>query len=130
MFSIEARIHTRLSGGRHAVIADDDEQERSLLIGHLKQRGFHVSEARDGLEALSLIGTEAPSVAFLRRPVTPTGVEECERAVALASMLYPRTRIVLTASDPLPVAEEGPVLILARPVNLDQLDRCLDGLVA
>eukprot|EP01012_Entosiphon_sulcatum_P018645 TRINITY_DN23404_c0_g1_i1.p2 TRINITY_DN23404_c0_g1~~TRINITY_DN23404_c0_g1_i1.p2 ORF type:complete len:132 (+),score=14.38 TRINITY_DN23404_c0_g1_i1:237-632(+) len=131
MFSIDADIRTPGPGGRHAVIADRDAQMRALLSHHLQCRGFRVSEAHTGLDALTLIGNQAPSLAILSCD-TPDGQEdeECQRTVALVSMLYPRTRLILAADHPLSMPEDSPFLILSRPVNLDQIDRCLDGLVA
>lgn len=125
MFSIEARITSPKSGGRRAVIADDDLDQRAALARHLAERGFAVSEVLDGFEALSIIGEEAPSVALLRRRLVE---DDSERAAALASMLYPRTRIILTANHVDLVPEDSPFTVLPRPVDLALLDRCLDGL--
>ena len=130
MFSIEADIRAPGIGGRRAVIADDDPDQRAALARHLAERGFAVSEVLDGFEALSVIGAEAPCVALMRRRMEE---DDGERAAALASMLYPRTHIILTTSDPAlaqpgSTAEDSPFTVLARPVDLAQLDRCLDGL--
>lgn len=127
MFSIEARIRSPGFGGRRAVIADDDPEQRAALVRHLTGRGFAVSEAADGFDALSIIGEEAPSVALLRRRLVE---DDSDRAAALAAMLYPRTRIILTANHPDLLPEDSPFTVLTRPVDLDLLDRCLDGLVS
>lgn len=130
MFSIDADIRAPSPGGRHAVIADRDLEERAMLARHLQHRGFRVSEVRSGLDALTLIGNEAPSVAILSCHAPDEQDDDCERAVALVSMLYPRTRLILAANDPRLMPADAPFLILSRPVNLAQIDRCLDGLVA
>jgi len=126
MFSIVAQIRSPVSGGWRAVVADDDPDQRAALVRHLAQRGFAVSEAMNGFEALSIIGKEAPSVALLRRRLVE---DETDRAVALASMLYPRTRIILTANHPDLLPEHSPFTVLTRPVDLNQLDRCLEELL-
>lgn len=125
MFSIDADIHAPDTGGRRALVADDDPAQREALTRHLTQRGYRVSQARDGMDALTIIGAEAPQIALLQRaPNDDSG----GRAAALATMLYPHTRIIVTANadDDAPGNEAFPVL--RRPVNLDQLDRCLDAL--
>lgn len=125
MFSIDADIRSPGYGGRRAVVSDDDAGQREALTRHLVHRGFHVSQATGGLDALSIIGAEAPSVALLR---SDHGDGDGERAAALAAMLYPQTRIIFTASVGLP--DDGSFPVLRRPVNMDQLDRCLDDLSA
>ncbi len=131
MFSIEADIRMPPPGGRRAVVADDDPDQRAALARHLEGRGYTVSEAADGFEALSLIGTESPCVALLRRPpAEEDGDGNGDRAAALACLLYPRTRIILTANAPDPAAEDSPFTVLPRPVDLDLLDRCLADMVS
>lgn len=128
VFSIDADIHAPDTGGRRALVADDDDAQREALTRHLTQRGFRVSQARDGMAALTIIGAEAPRIALLQRD--PNG-DAGERAAALAAMLYPHTRIIVTTSADPPDddgMEDGPFPVLRRPVNLDQLDRCLDAL--
>ncbi|CAO3441822.1 hypothetical protein [Azospirillum argentinense] len=128
-FSIDADIRLPGQGGRSAVVADDDPGQRDALARHLAERGFTVSTVSGGFEALSLIGAEGPAVALLRRHRLE---DEGDRAAALACMLYPHTRIILTAGAPDAQldAEPGnsPVTVLARPVDLALLDCCLDGL--
>lgn len=122
MFSIEADIRAPAPGGRRAVVADDDPDQRAALARHLEGRGYTVSEAADGFAALSLIGAESPCLALLRRPPAE---DDGDRAAALACLLYPRTRIILTANAPDPAAGDSPFLVLPRPVDLELLDRCL-----
>jgi DNA-binding response OmpR family regulator len=128
VFSIDADIHAPDTGGRRALVADDDPTQREALIHHLTQRGYRVSQARDGMDALAIIGAEAPRIALLQRgPNDDAG----ERAAALAAMLYPHTRIIVTTNADAPddgALGDGPFPVLRRPVNLDQLDRCLDAL--
>lgn len=130
VFSIDADIQSPGYGGRRAVVSDEDADQREALSRHLTERGFHVSLAMGGLDALSIIGAEAPSVVLLH---SERDGDDGERTAALAAMLYPQTRIIITASVDAPEDGRSPdelFPILRRPVNLDQLDRCLDGLTA
>ncbi len=42
-------------GARHALVVEDDANERALLAGYLRLCGFQVSEAVDGLDALEFL---------------------------------------------------------------------------
>ncbi|WP_372397613.1 response regulator [Azospirillum sp. HJ39] len=122
-FSIDADIRTPGYGGRRAVVADADRVQREALAGHLSGRGFQVSQTANALEALAIIGAEAPVVALL--PFDREG-DEGDRAAALAAMLYPQTRILMTGRH----MPNGPFPILPCPVDLTALDRWLDEVAA
>ena len=122
-FSIDADIRMPGYGGRRAVVADADRIQREALAGHLAGRGFQVSQTDDALEALTIIGAEAPVVALL--PLEQEG-DEGDRAAALAAMLYPQTRILMTGRR----LQNAPFPILPRPVDLTALDRWLDEATA
>ena len=47
------------------LIADDEAEIRDILHLYLEQAGFHVVEAADGLETLSLLEKEAPDLLLL-----------------------------------------------------------------
>ena len=50
------------------LIADDEAEIRDILHLYLEQAGFHVVEAADGLETLSLLEKEAPDLLLLDEP--------------------------------------------------------------
>lgn len=122
-FSIDADIRMPGYGGRRAVVADADRLQREALAGHLSGRGFQVSQTDDAMAALTIIGAEAPVVALL--PLEHEG-DEGDRAAALAAMLYPQTRILMTGQR----VQNAPFPILPRPVDLTALDRWLDEATA
>lgn len=128
MFSIEAQVRLPDGGPRRAVVADGDPDHRAHLARHLAARGFMVSEAGDGYEALSMIGTEAPLVALMPRGGSDDD-DDGGRAAALANMLYPHTRIILTVASPDGPDADGPFLVLERPVDLSLLDQCLAEII-
>ncbi len=47
------------------LIADDEDEIRSLLKLYLENEGYKVVEAKDGLEAVSLLNTEKPDLCLL-----------------------------------------------------------------
>lgn len=120
-FSIDADIRPPAHGGRRAVVSGGNDDQRAVLSRHLAARGFQVSQADGTLDALSIIGTEAPSVALLH---SEADGDDGDRAAALAALLYPRTRILVTTGAG--ASGEGPFPVLRHPVDPAQLDRWLD----
>ncbi len=49
----------------HVLVVDDNEQNRTILTGHLQQQGYRVSVAQDGREALTLIPSQDYDVVLL-----------------------------------------------------------------
>lgn len=123
MFSIEAQIRMAVPV-RLAVVADDDVEQRAAVTRQLEDLGFTVAQANDGYEALSIIGAREPGIVLLRRRAAS---DDGDRTAALARMLYPRTRIIMTSStaDAAPGDDAFTVLIL--PADAGGLDRCLDA---
>ena len=122
MFSIEAQIRMA-SPARLAVVADTDAEQRAAVTRQLEDLGFTVAQAADGYEALSIIGERAPGVALLRRHADS---DDGDRAAALARMLYPRTRIIMTAgAADAALPGDEPFAVLTLPADARGLDRCL-----
>lgn len=126
MLDFEARIRADESGARHALVMDGEDAHRASVVALLSQRGFAVTEAADAHTALTVIGEAAPALALLQSG------EAGDRAAALATMLYPHTRIILTVASTDAVTGAGdadsPLPVLTRPVDPGALDRCLTGM--
>ena len=123
MVSIEAQIR-RTVPARLAVVADDDLEQRAAVTRQLEDLGFTVAHAKDGYEALSIIGEREPNLALLRRRAES---DDGDRAAALARMLYPRTRIIMTASSADAMVEDDAFTVLTLPADAHGLDRCLEA---
>lgn len=121
MFSIDAQIG-RTSPARFAVVADDDPEQRTAVTRQLEALGFTVAQAGDGYEALSIIGAREPGIALLRRHAAS---DDGERAAALARMLYPHTRIIMTAGPADAAPDDESFTVLALPADAGGLGRCL-----
>ena len=97
------------------------------LARMLKARGYEVTEAADGYEALAQIGRLHADLAVMRLRMD---VYDGERAAMVARILYPHTRIILTSGLTEQSAEAGSVTceafpLLHRPIDPALLDRCL-----
>lgn len=116
----------RRPSSRRVVLVDADPDHSVLLLRRLADHGFTVVIAHSHLEALTLIGRDRPELAIFQRD---HAAPDCDRAVALARMLYPETWVVLTTDNHELAAgagEDEPML--PRPVSFNDLDRCLDGM--
>jgi chemotaxis protein histidine kinase CheA/ActR/RegA family two-component response regulator len=51
--------------GKHVLVVDDSPSVRRVVSNMLKQRGWEVQTARDGVEALEMIGYETPAAVLL-----------------------------------------------------------------
>lgn len=125
MFTIDLPSNT--PPPRHAVVADADPAQRMALAGLLRRRGFTVAVAADAMTALTLMGEQDTALALMAR-------DGAEQAAALAVVLYPRTRILLTV--PVAAALPGgdapfPLLPLDPDPDAlaDRLDRWLSRLI-
>ncbi|WP_448192193.1 response regulator [Azospirillum sp. sgz301742] len=122
MFSIESQIRMAVPA-RLAVVADDDLEQRAAVTRQLEDLGFTVAQAKDGYEALSIIGEREPNLALLRRHAAS---DDGDRTAALARMLYPRTRIIMTSSAADALSGDDAFAVLTLPADARGLDRCLD----
>ena len=52
-------------GAKLVLVVDDNDDIRHLLRTFLEGKGYHVSEARDGREALAEAGREAPDLVIM-----------------------------------------------------------------
>lgn len=118
------RLFARRPASRRAVLVDADPDHGVLLLQRLADHGFTVVLAHNHLEALTLIGRDRPELAIFQHDrATP----DCDRAVALARMLYPETWVVLTTGNhelAATASDDSP--ILSRPVSFNDIDRCLN----
>ena len=63
--SLKSEASNSSSGSRHALLVEDDPNERALLAGFLRLSGFDVSEASDGVEAMEFLETHAVNLVVL-----------------------------------------------------------------
>ena len=112
------------------MIADSDEDERSLLKAILKLKGFHVVEAADGQQALNLATRIMPDLLLvdLRLPrVSGLTVFRHIKNQARLRHLPVVTISYRAANGKRPLAP-GVVAQLEKPVELKQLLSVIDRL--
>ncbi len=111
------------------LVVDDDDVLRERLARALRERGFAVTTARGGEEALQLARRETPEYAVvdLRMP-GPSGIEVLDELRAID----PATRVLmLTGYGSIATAVEatrrGAVGYLSKPADADEIVAALAG---
>jgi DNA-binding response OmpR family regulator len=122
-------------GPSRVIVADDDDELRTLVAFALERRGFDVVQASDGAEALASIGLGPSSsdeivVADVRMPDL-SGLE------LLSALRLPPspTRVVLMTAFPdfdtrARASELGVDAFFAKPFDIEELVSAVVGLTA
>lgn len=112
----------RARSGEMVLVVEDEERVRAYSIEALRELGYEVVGARDGLEALRMIERGQHAALLFTDVVMPemTGRELARRALAL----LPGLKVLLTSgySPDIAVADER---LLAKPFSLEQLARAV-----
>ena len=115
------------------LIVDEDRAQSHFVSAHLSRRGFDVSSAATGDEAVRMFRVFDPSLVLLDADGQGTaGMETLERL----KQMKPEVSVLMTASNPSPelifrASKLGADDFLSKPVDLTALDqrlvRLLDG---
>jgi CheY-like chemotaxis protein len=63
--ALDAQASPRNPDSRPILVVDDDESLRELIVDTLRDEGYHLSVARDGLEALDQVAADPPALILL-----------------------------------------------------------------
>ncbi len=84
---------------KHALLVEDDANERALLAGYLRLCGFRVSEANDGVEALEFLKSHSVDLVVLdMRMPRMNGLETLSAINELPQVQHARV-IVVSGED-------------------------------
>ncbi len=120
----------------YVLVVDDDKDVRGVIRSVLEQAGHEVTPARDGLEALNLIGTRDFAVALVDLYMEKIDGLELIPKLRLQS---PETRIIAMSGgfrdgkglSLLSVAERlGAVRTLTKPFGIDDLTSLVEEVLA
>ena len=109
------------------LVAEDQRQIRELTSGVLRDHGYTVLEAADGLEAFEMLTHRAETVDLLLTDwwmPRMDGSELCRRL----SWIHPETR-VLVMSGTLDGEPRADISFLQKPFTLPRLIRMVDELL-
>jgi CheY-like chemotaxis protein len=125
----------RPAGSLHLMVAEDEPHIRRILVTLLEAQGFRVDVARDGTEALDLLGTGVAYDAILLDLLMPgfTGLEVLARLRALPG--YGTTPVLLLSAkgqdaDRQEAFALGAVDFLTKPFSPKKLVNRLDEILS
>jgi CheY-like chemotaxis protein len=115
-----------------AVVVEDNDFLRDLLVGGLRARGFAVDEARDAAEARVMLGTGA---AVLVTDVVLPGDMDGFALARWARARDPRVALLfvsafMSARLPAVLASDELASFVRKPIELEGMLAVLDGLLA
>ena len=115
-----------MSAGK-VLVVDDEPEVRQVLHEFLVSRGYDVTVAEDGVEALSILQTVKPDLVLLDVAMPGMdGVETLKRIVALNPAL---PVIMVTANADIGVTSKllalGAVDYVPKPFDLEYLDQAV-----
>jgi CheY-like chemotaxis protein len=110
------------------LLVDDEAEIRRLLARRLSRRGYAVTAASDGNQALALLAEDAYDLAIL--DFMMPGMNGLELA-AQCRLLYPDLKVlILTGSPVISEIEMARYPCLRKPLeNLDELDQAVGRLL-
>ncbi len=108
----------------HILVCDDEESQRELLAGFLKNSGYEVTTARNGLEAIELNRTKGFDLAILDLKMPEIdGIETMKQMKSIDPQTY---FIILTGFGTVESAVRaiklGAYDYLSKPVDLEKLE--------
>ncbi|KPK69751.1 hypothetical protein AMJ87_09960 [candidate division WOR_3 bacterium SM23_60] len=112
----------------HILIVDDEDSQRTLLAGYLKKKGFAVTTAASGREAIEKNRTEGFDLAILDLKMPDIdGIE----TMAKMKEVDPQTFFLIltgygTVESAVHAMKIGAYDYLSKPVNLDELELLIE----
>jgi PAS domain S-box-containing protein len=131
----EPRRETRISNhtGERLLVVDDDEASRAALGQILESRGYVVTLASDGKEALAYLDRQSASVTAVVSDVMMPGIGGDDLARAVAKR-WPAIPVVLISGNPMPQARQrtvaGEPVRLNKPFTSNQLAEALRSAIS
>jgi two-component system cell cycle sensor histidine kinase/response regulator CckA len=118
----------------HVLVVDDEPAVRRFAARALEGEGYRVSTAKDGVEALELVGTAPKPMGLVVTDVVMPRLGGVELLRTLAAS-HPALPIILMSGYATPqLADVGiaaPCAVLVKPFSVealvDEVRRCLNG---
>lgn len=107
---------------RTIIVADDDRSLRELIRLSLKNEGYHVLQAANGLECISLVRERRPDLVILD-VVMPQmdGLETCQNIRTFSQVPVVMLTAKVQSEDVITGLDKGADDYLVKPFNMDEL---------
>lgn len=104
------------------LVVDDDDSMRRFVERNLTARGFEVTTAANGLEALALVGKNHPDLILLDIMMPRMdGLETCRRIRESSVMPIIAVTALDTEGDKVRILDQGADDCLVKPFGVDEL---------
>jgi two-component system cell cycle response regulator DivK len=100
------------------LVVEDDEVNRKLFVSLLRERGYEVSEAADGQQAVERIEREAPALILMDIVLPKMSGIEVMRTCREKGLLKRSKVYALTASEMPDIDRAGFDGVIAKPVRV------------
>jgi CheY-like chemotaxis protein len=124
----------RLPADVHILVVDDEPEVLNLLVPYLRKRGFNVTEAEDGDQALERILTEHPDIVLLDVMMPGLNGWEISQYVRDRPELDHVRIIMATGIGSETNAATAPIYgadaYIDKPFRLEEVDQAVRGLIA
>jgi CheY-like chemotaxis protein len=129
---MELARQTAYGARGRAVVADDEPDQRALVVAALEDMGFEVSTAADGRELLDLLSLSPPR--HFRVVVTDQRMPGLHGTEVLARTSSRRTPFVIVTGDDGPQIREqatmyGAAAFVLKPLDLTAFTAVLDEIL-
>ena len=118
----------------HILVVDDEPEVLNLLVPYLRKRGFNVTEAEDGDQALERILTEHPDIVLLDVMMPGLNGWEISQYVRDRPELDHVRIIMATGIGSETNAATAPIYgadaYIDKPFRLEEVDQAVRGLIA
>jgi two-component system, cell cycle sensor histidine kinase and response regulator CckA len=127
--SAEVTIPEGRGRGLNALVVDDDEAARQMVVDALEEQGVSVYEAPNGSEALSIMVERIRRLDMLFAD-TVMPLVGGERLVADVRQRFPEVKVVVMTTQPtFGFRSHGAPIRLRKPINRAQLGDLIDRLL-
>jgi CheY-like chemotaxis protein len=116
----------------HVLVVDDDDAGRYLKTHTLRRRGYRVSEAVSGAEALRIVRTQSPHLVLLDVKLPDmSGIEVCRqiKAMPVNVVILQTSAAFIGASDRTAALQGGADSYLIEPIEAEELAAVVSALL-
>src|SRR6266704_3210812 len=119
-------IHSTGMAPVTVLIVEDDELVREVGVGFLSDAGFHVLEATNGEEALSLLDSN-PSIGVLFTDINMPGPLDGIMLASVAAVQWPHLAIIIGSGNALPRSGALPrgITFIRKPYDPESVIRLI-----
>jgi len=111
---------------RKILVVEDDEVNRKLFVSLLRERGYEVTEAADGQQAVREIERGAPSLILMDIVLPKMSGYEVLRTCREKGLLHSSKVYALTASEMPEIQASGFDGIITKPVKVREFLNTID----